>query len=131
MPPNPEADIVPDVMSDISLPCSVEGCGYVTKKLAQAVAASILSSHTMGNHNGPAPPRGRRNDRLQKLDRPILITGCCQQDFGFVKEEWRRYSDSSDTLDENLLRDQLLQCVETSLRKTLQNTIGTARMATI
>ena len=29
------------------------------------------------------------------------------------------------------LRDQLLQCIETALRKTLQNTIGTAKMATI
>ena len=30
-----------------------------------------------------------------------------------------------------MLRDQLLQCAETALRKTLQNTIGAARMSTI
>ena len=84
MPPKPELDIVPNIIAEINLPCTVAGCGYKIGELAQAVAASVLSSHTTGNHNGPAPPSGHRNDRLQKLDRPILTTGW-----------WRRYADSA------------------------------------
>ena len=94
MPPKPELDIVPNIIAEINLPCTVAGCGYKIGELAQAVAASVLSSHTTGNHSGPAPPSGHRNDRLQKLDRPFLTTGCSQQDFGFFKYAWRRYADS-------------------------------------
>ena len=43
-------------------------------------------------------------------------------------EEIRR---QRNTNNDNLLRDQLLQCAETSLKKTLQNTIGATKMATI
>jgi hypothetical protein len=60
-----------------------------------------------------------------------LTTGCSQQDFGFFKDEWRRYAASTDTQNDALLRDHLLQCAETGLRKTLQNTIGADRMSTI
>jgi hypothetical protein len=60
-----------------------------------------------------------------------LTTGCSQQDFGFFKDEWRRYATSIDTQNDALLRDQLLQCAETDLRKTLQNTICADRMLTI
>ena len=38
---------------------------------------------------------------------------------------------SSRSQDNGLLRDQLLQCAETDLRKTLQNRIGAERMGTI
>ena len=57
------------------------------------------------------------------------MTGFSQQDFGFFKEEWRRYATASNTTEENLLRDQLLQCADLSLRRTLQNTIRSAALA--
>ena len=69
--------------------------------------------------------------RLQKLDRPILTTGCSQQGFGFFKDEWRRYATSAGTEDDAQLQDQLLHCEETGLRKTLQNTIRPDKMSTI
>ena len=62
---------------------------------------------------------------------PVLTAGCSQQDFGFFKDEWRLYEESSRTLDNTLLCDQLLQCAETILRKKLQNTIGADRMISI
>ena len=68
-------------------------------------------------------------DEFQKLDCPILMTRCSQQDFGFFKEEWRRYATASNTTEENLLRDQLLQCADLSLQRMLQNTIGSAALA--
>ena len=91
----------------------------------------LLNSHTLGVQKDPTPALGRRSDRLQKLVRPVLTTGCSQQDFGFFKDEWRRYAASTDTQNDALLRDHLLQCAETGLRKTLQNTIGADRMSTI
>ena len=51
-----------------------------------------------------------------------MTTGCSQQDFGFFKDEWRRYATSAGTQNDTLLGGQLLQCAETGLRKTLQNT---------
>ena len=71
-------------------------------------AASVLNTHSTANHVGRGTPSGLC-DRLQKLDRPVLTTGCSLQDFGFFKDERRRYADAADTTDDNLLRDQLLQ----------------------
>ena len=79
----PVLEIEPDIMAEVNLPCTVKGCNFKTGDLGQVVAASVLSTHTTANHIGPASSNGRRNDRLQKLDRPILTTGCSQQDFGF------------------------------------------------
>ena len=119
-------------MAEVNLPCTVEGCDFKTGELGQVVASLVLSTHTTANHHvGSASSNGRRNDRLQKLDRPILTTDCSQKDFAFFKDEWRRYSDAANTNNDSLLRDQLLQCAETSLRKTLQNTIGATNMAII
>ena len=44
-----------EVVSTISLPFSVTGCEYVTMQLDPAVAALVLSSHTLGAHKDPAP----------------------------------------------------------------------------
>ena len=96
MPPkdNKEEPLL-EVVTTISLPCTctVTGCVYVTLKLNPAVAASVLSSNTLGVHKDPTPKRGRRSDILQKIDRPVLTTGFSQQDFGFFKYEWRRVED--------------------------------------
>ena len=62
-----------------------------------------------------------------------MTMGCSEQDFGFLifKDEWRRNADSAETTNDNLLQDKLLQCAKTSLKKTLQNTVGATKMATI
>ena len=86
----------------------------------------------LGIHSGRGTPSGRLVDnKLQKLDRPVLTMRCSQQDFGFFKEELRRYATTADTTDDNLLQDQLLQCAEMSLRRMLQNTLGSTNMASI
>ena len=94
MPPkdNKEEPLL-EVVTTISLPCTFTGYAYKTMKFDPAVAASVLSSNTLGVHKDPAPKRGRRSDILQKLDQPVLTTGCSQQDFGFFKDEWRRVED--------------------------------------
>jgi hypothetical protein len=84
---------------------SVFGCKphYQTTALGAALAPSQVG-HGDGN-------------RLQKLERSVFKSSCSRQDFGFFMDEWRRYATSSRTQDNGLLRVQLLQCVETSLRK--------------
>ena len=96
--------------------------GAKTDDLELTVAATVLGIHSEANHVVCGTPSVRR-DKLQKLDRPVLTTGRSQQDFGFFREEWRRYATAADTTDDNLLQDQLLQCAEVSLRRMLQNTI--------
>ena len=71
----------------------------------------------------------RQQDRFQKIDRPVIMTGYSQQDFGFFKEEWERYTIASNVTEENLLRDMLLQCADLSLQKSLQHTIGSTALA--
>ena len=110
-------------MAPIKIKYTAGGCSFETDELEQAVAAKVLSIHSEANRVVRVP--GGPQDKLQKMDRQILTTNCSQQDFGFFKEEWRRYATGSNTKDENLIRDQLLQCAEVSLRKTLQNTIRT------
>ena len=105
----PLSDIEPNIMAEVNLSCTVEGCNFKTGDLGQVVAASVLSTHTNANHIGSASSGGCCNDRLQKLDQPILTTGVSQQGFKFFKDEWIKYSDSADTTNDSLLRDQLLQ----------------------
>jgi hypothetical protein len=114
-----------DVESNVMAPASLKCTAYETGDLEQTVAAPVL-----GIHSGRGTPSGRHN-KLQKLDRPVLMMRCSQQDFGFFKEELRRYATAADTTDDNLLQDQLLQCAEMSLRRMLQNTLGSTNMASI
>ena len=77
-------------------------------------------------------PRGSQGgaNRLPKMVQPDLKPKSRQQDFNFFKEEWRRFSDSLGATDTKVLRDQLLQCAETGLRKKLLNTMGVERQPT-
>ena len=128
-------------MAPITMECTVatctlghKGAKWKTPGLEASTAVTLLLCHVNGNHHGaPAPAQGGNGEgsRLEKLRRPVLTTGCCHQDFGFFRDEWRRYAASSRTPDNTLLRDQLLQCAETNLRKTLQNTISADRMISI
>ena len=75
--------------------------------------------HEQAPQGNPRGSQGGAN-RLPKMERPDLKLNSNQQDFNFFKEEWRRFSDSSGATYTKVLRDQLLQCAETGLRKMLQ-----------
>ena len=66
-----------------SFKCSARECAWKTDELTQAMATEHLKSHHEANHG----IHGAMRDKLQKLDRPVLMTGCSQQDFRFFKEE--------------------------------------------
>ena len=63
------------------------------------------------NHQLPGRHRGATRDKLQKLDRPVLMTGCSQQDFRFFKEEWRRYTTAANTTEENASEHNRISCI--------------------
>ena len=90
------------VMAPIKFKCTVGGCSFETDELKQTVVAQVLGMHSDANHVVRGAHSGP-GDKLQKLDHPILTTNFSQQDFGFFKEEWRRYATRSNTKDENLL----------------------------
>ena len=85
---------------------------------------AMASIHLKLNHEANNDVSGAQQDGLQKIDCPVIITGYIQQDFGFFKEEWERYTIASNITEENSLRDMLLQCADLSLQKLLRQTIG-------
>ena len=127
---NKLSDVGYNIMATIKFKCTADKCTFVYDELVPDLATELRRLHHEANHAVCGAPSGQR-DKLQKLDRPVLTTGYSQQDFRFFREEWRRYATGSNATDENLLRDQLLQCAELSLRRMLQNTIGSANIATI
>ena len=66
-------------------------CAWKTEELTLAMAAEHLELHHEANHGIHCASL----DKLQKLEHPVLMTGCSQQDFGFFKEEWDRYATAS------------------------------------
>ena len=63
-----------EVVMTISLPCTVTSCAYMTMKLDPVVAASVLSSHTLGVHKDPVPTPGRRAGQTS-IDPRLQPTG--------------------------------------------------------
>ena len=60
-----------------SFKCSAQECEWKTEELLPAIANEQLKLHHKANHGIRGGPR----DKLQKLDRPVLMTGCSQHDF--------------------------------------------------
>ena len=61
---------------------------------------------------------------MERLDRPTLEPNCSQMDFSIFKKLWGIYCNSAGNKTDTILRDQLNECAENSLKKTLFNTIG-------
>ena len=74
-----------------SFKCAAQECAWQTEELTLAMATEHLELHHEPNHC----IHGASRDKLQKLEHPVLMTGCSQQDFGFFKEEWDRYATAS------------------------------------
>ena len=67
--------------------------------------------------------------RLHEMDRPFLMMECYQHQFETFKCAWLDYALRLRTQDVDLLRDQLLRCVERDMRKALMAKLGADRMA--
>jgi hypothetical protein len=109
----------------ISFQCSALGCEWKNEELMPAMVSDPLKLHHEANHDVSGAPQ----NRLQKIDHPVIMTGYNQQDFKFFKKEWERYTIASNITEENSLRDMLLQCADLSLQKLLRHTIGSTALA--
>ena len=74
-------DLIQTIM--ISFQSSALGCDWKTEELLPAMANVHLKLHHEANHDFS----GAQQDRLQKIDRPVIMTGYSQQNFGLFKEE--------------------------------------------
>ena len=122
-------------MSTISLECTVTDCKagprdgkWKTPELPVTAALALLDRHRQDHHGmggdvvrgGGSSSEGVSRSRLAKLDRPKISENCSQQDFEFFKTEWQAYHDSNGEQPEKIMKEQLLQCAEESLRKTIR-----------
>ena len=122
-----------------SLECTVTDCKagpsggkWKTPELPVTAALAILDRHRQDHHGtgsdvgrgGGGSGEGVSRGRLTKLERPKISENCTQQDFEFFKTEWQAYHDSNGEQPEKIMKEQLLQCAEESLRKTIRYSVG-------
>ena len=106
-----------------------------TPKLPVDAALRLLDRHCIDHHGatdngGVGSVEGGSKGRLPKIERPKLMENCSQQDFEFFKTEWNAYSTSAGVQPKNIMKDQLLQCAETPLRKVIHMSMW-SRLANI
>jgi hypothetical protein len=53
---------------------------------------------------------------LQEIPRPMIQEGCSQEDYNFFKREWQRYVRFYEKVDAKEIRDQLMNCLDTTLQ---------------
>ena len=112
----------------------VEGAPYKTPALEIEYSFKVLELHLV-NHGvqgagGGGPGNGVKKIHMEKIPRPQLSGGSTQEDFRQFKIQWDQYVRASNETNDVRLRDQLLQCPDTDLRKAIHRALG-IRVATI
>ena len=124
-------------MTTVKLECTATDCNagsdgskWATPDLPPDAALRLLDLHRQDCHGAAAPTavvgggEGGAKNKLVKLDRPKLNENCSQQDFEFFKTEWNAYYESTGRQSDKIMKDQLLQCADESLRKTIRMSLG-------
>ena len=126
----------------VELPCEhpdcthgVGGNPYKTPALEIEYALQVLDRHVLLRHGvhctgGGEPGGGTKKVHMQKIPRPEISGGSSQEDFRQFKVQWDQYVRASNETDEVKLRDQLLQCPDTDLKKAVHRALG-VRVTTI
>ena len=128
-------------MTTVKLDCTATDCNagsdgskWATPDLPPDAALRLLDVHRQDCHGAAAPTavvgggEGGAKNKLVKLDRPKLnencsqqdFENCSQQDFEFFRTEWNAYYESTGRQSDKIMKDQLLQCADESLRKTIR-----------
>ena len=126
----------------VELPCThpdctygVGGTPYKTPALEIEYALQVLDRHVLLRHGvhctgGGEPGGGIKKVHMQKIPRPEISGGSSQEDFRQFKVQCYQYVRASNETDEVKLRDQLLQCPDTDLKKAVHRALG-VRVTTI
>ena len=125
----------------IELPCThpncthgVDGTPYKTPALDGALAFQVLELHDKQSHQVRGAGGGGLGNgvkiHMEKIPRPQLSGGSTQEDFRQFKIQWNKYVRASNKTDDVRLRDQLLECPDTDLRKAVHRALG-GRVETI
>ena len=105
------------------------GTRYRTPELESGLAMQMLVMHREDNHQQPRPVQSveaaSKKNKAEKVSRPTIKMGSSEDDFIFFKclfESYKRSCQLTDIVD---IRDQLLACCETDLRRDLHRYLGT------
>ena len=105
------------------------GARYTTPELDAALAMQMLTMHDERNHKQQQPVQaveaGNQRRRAEKVNRPTIKMGSSEDDFIFFKCLFESYKRSCQLVDDTDIRDQLLACCETDLRRDLHRYLGT------
>ena len=90
----------------------------------------MLVMHREDNHQQPRPVQvvetaGNQKRRAEKVSRPTTKMGSSEDDFIFFKCLFESYKRSCQLTDNTDIRDQLLACCETDLRRDLYRYLST------
>ena len=103
------------------------GARYKTPELEASLAMQMLVMHDRLSHNQPVQTveAGTQKRRAEKVNRPTIKMGSSEDDFIFFKCLFESYKRSCQLTDVTDIRDQLLACCETDLRRDLHRYLGT------
>ena len=119
-----------------SLECTSPDCTlgdnggrWKTPELESSLAMQMLVMHREDNHQQPLPVQGvetaGKKNKAEKVSRPTIKMGSSEDDFIFFKCLFESYKRSCQLTDVTDVRDQLLACCETDLRRDLHRYLGT------
>ena len=119
----------------LSLECTSPNCTlgdngarYRTPELEGSLAMQLLLMHNENNHKQQpvqTMEAGSQKRRAEKVCRPTIKMGSSEDDFIFFKCLFESYKRSCQLTDATDIRDQLLACCETDLRRDLHRYLGT------
>ena len=104
-----------------------DGARYKTPELEAGLAMQMLVMHKDLNHTQlvQTVEAGNQKRRAEKVNRPTIKMGSSEDDFIFFKCLFESYKRSCQLTDDMDIRDQLLACCETDLRRDLHRYLGT------
>ena len=103
------------------------GARYRTPEYPLEYAMQMLMMHTETNHKHPQPAQvvETQTRKAEKVSRPTLKMGSSEDDFIFFQCLFESYKRSCQLTNVTDIRDQLLACCETDLRRDLHRYLGT------
>ena len=104
-----------------------DGAKYKTPEMEMEFAMQLLVMHRQDNHRQGAQVMagaGVKKTKAEKVNRPTIKMGSSEDDFNFFQCLFESYKRSCELAEESDIRDQLLACCETDLRRDLHRYLG-------